>query len=389
MRQTGVCGNRGRRNIEQVFRSGVIMDIPRRDALRNLAFLAGAMACPAHAANVREKFHQALYWHTSGNAIFCELCPHACKLTQGQTGICRNRQNRNGELAALGYGLPCAENVDPIEKKPLYHFLPGSRAYSFAVAGCNLRCKNCQNYAISQTSPLETGAAYRSPKSLVDEAEKAGAASIAYTYSEPAVWFEYMLDVAKIARNRGLKNVMVTSGYINPKPFDELARYLDGAHIDLKSFDDSVYRNLNAGKLKPVLDTILLAKKKGVWVEIINLVIPKWSDNYEMIRKMAAWIRENVGVDAPLHFSRFFPLYQLAQLYPTPTDVLVKAREIAREEKLRYVYIGNVPEIDSDTHCVHCNSLMIKRTGYKVTVTGMNGSTCSKCGAKVPGVWST
>jgi pyruvate formate lyase activating enzyme len=363
------------------------MTITRRDAMRNLAFLAGAMACSASAVKEHKRLHQALYWHVSGNNIQCELCPHACQLAKGQTGICRNRQNRNGELVALGYGLPCAINVDPIEKKPLYHFLPGSRVYSFAVGGCNLRCKNCQNYTISQTSPLETGAAYRSPQSMVDEAKKAGVASIAYTYSEPSVWFEYMLDVAKCARKNGLKNVLVSSGYINPKPIEELAPYLDGAHIDCKSFDDTIYRNLNAGKLKPVLDTILLAKKKGVWVEIINLIVPEWSDDYAMIRKMAVWIRENAGVDVPLHFSRFFPLYQLAQLYPTPADVLVKAREIAREEKLSYVYIGNVPEIDSDTHCVHCNALLIKRTGYNVTVTGMKGSTCSKCGAKVPGVW--
>jgi pyruvate formate lyase activating enzyme len=363
------------------------MSITRRDALRNLAFLAGAMACSTRAANEHEQLHRALYWHASGNDIQCDLCPHACRLANRQTGICRNRKNSNGELVALGYGLPCAINVDPIEKKPLYHFLPGSRAYSFGIAGCNLRCKNCQNYTISQIGPQESGATYRSPQQIIDEARSAGAVSIAYTYSEPSVWFEYMLDVAKLARKNGLKNVMVTSGYINPKPFEEVAQYLDGAHIDCKGFDDSMYRKLNAGKLEPVLDTILLAKKKGVWVEMINLIVPEWSDDYATIRKMAVWIRENAGIDVPLHFSRFFPLYQLAQLYPTPTNVLVKAREIAREEKLRYVYIGNVPEINSDTRCVQCNSLLVKRNGYKVTITGMKGSTCSKCGARVPGVW--
>jgi pyruvate formate lyase activating enzyme len=365
------------------------MMIGRRDALKNLALFTGAMACPALSAHEREQFHRALYWHASGNNIQCDLCPHGCILEKGKTGTCRNRQNRDNELVALGYGLPCAIHVDPIEKKPLYHFLPGSRVYSFAVAGCNLRCKNCQNHSISQTGPLDTGAQFRSPQSLVEEAKASGASSIAYTYSEPIVWFEYMLDVARLARKNGLKNVLVTSGYINAKPFEELAQFIDGAHIDLKSFSDSVYHNLNAGKLKPVLDTILLARKKGVWVEIINLVVPKWSDDFEMIREMAVWVRENAGLDVPIHFSRFFPLYQLANLYPTPTEVLVKARDIALSEKIRYVYIGNVPEINSDTHCAECNALLIKRTGYKVAITGMKGQTCSQCGAKVPGVWKT
>ena len=182
-------------------------------------------------------------------------------------------------------------HVDPIEKKPLYHFLPGCLAYSIAIAGCNLRCKNCQNYSISQVGPLETDVPYVSPQDIVDEARKSGAEAIAYTYSEPSVWIEYMFDIAKLARKVGLKNVLVTCGYINEEPFADVTPYLDGAHIDLKSFDETVYRNLNAGSLEPVLRTILTAKKHGVWVEIVNLVVPQWSDNFEMIRKMAIWVR--------------------------------------------------------------------------------------------------
>jgi pyruvate formate lyase activating enzyme len=366
------------------------MTVTRRSVLKSLAATAvGTVAFPGPYAGETPFPQVALYWKRLGKKIQCGLCPHECMLSNGQTGICRNRKNISGTLVPLGYGLPCAIHADPIEKKPLYHFLPGSRSFSLAVAGCNLRCKNCQNYSISQASPLETGSAYRSPRSIVDEAKASGAASIAYTYSEPTVWFEYMLDIARLARSSGLKNVLVSSGFINKAPFEELAKYLDGAHIDLKSFDDTVYRNLNAGKLAPVLDTIVSAKKKGVWVELVNLVVPEWTDDPVMIQKMCAWVRENTGEDTPVHFSRFFPLFQLAQLYPTPKDDLLKARDIAHKEKLRYVYVGNVPDIDADTRCPGCGSLLVKRDGYRVRVIGMQGPACSKCGSKIPGVWTS
>jgi len=364
--------------------------ITRREMIKNIAVIcAGAAACRVRGfAGERKGEHPAKYWHAFGNdAVQCGLCPHGCVLTQGKTGVCRGRQNKNGALVTLGYGYPCAMHVDPIEKKPLYHFLPGSLAYSIAVAGCNLRCKNCQNYTISQVSPLETDVPYASPQQIVDEAKKSGARAMAYTYSEPTVWIEYMYDTAKLARKAGIKNVMVTSGYINPGPLADLAQYIDGMHIDLKSFDETVYRNLNAGNLRPVLDTILNAKKSGVWVEIVNLVVPQWTDNLDMIRKMAAWIRENAGVDTPLHFSRFFPLYQLEQLYPTPEDILIKAKQVAVEEKLKYVYVGNVPDIDSNTYCPACKNMLVEREGYLVKVKGMKGANCGKCGLKIPGVW--
>ena len=322
-----------------------------------------------------------------GKDIQCDLCPHRCTLVEGVTGVCRGRRNRDGVLTTLGYGYPCAVNVDPIEKKPLYHFLPGTLAYSLAVAGCNLRCKNCQNYTISQTSPLDTEVPYVTPQRIVDEAKKSGANTIAYTYSEPTVWIEYMYDIAILGRKAGLKNVMVTSGFINPQPLAELAPYLDGMHIDLKSYDETVYQNLNAGSLQPVLDAIVTAKKHGVWVEIINLVVPQWTDNLDMIRRMCIWIRDHAGADTPLHFSRFFPLYKLAQLYPTPENVLKRAQEIAHAEKLRFVYVGNVPDIDSNTYCPTCKALLVERIGYLVKVRGMKGAACAKCGAKIPGVW--
>jgi pyruvate formate lyase activating enzyme len=354
-----------------------------------MAFLAGAAACgPLYAGgNEAKGTHPAKYWHTFGDDIQCDLCPNNCILTEGKTGVCRGLQNKNNRLVSLGYGYPCAINIDPVEKKPLYHFLPGSFAYSIAIAGCCLRCKNCQNYTVSQVSPLETDVPYKTPQTIVDEAKKNNARSIAYTYSEPTVWYEYMYDVAVAARKAGLKNIMVTSGYINPEPLSDLAPHLDAMHIDLKSFDENIYRNLSSGKLKPVLDTILLAKEKGLWVEIVNLVVPQWTDNMDMIRKMCAWISERAGTDVPVHFSRFFPLYKLDQLYPTPANTLMAAQKIAFEEKLRYVYVDNVPNVDSNTYCHQCKELLVERKGYLVAVKGLKGSKCGKCGTVVPGVW--
>jgi pyruvate formate lyase activating enzyme len=360
----------------------------RREMLKCAAVMAGAAACGMiHAADQKKIAHPGKYWHAFGDDIQCDLCPNNCILPEGKIGVCRSRQNRSNALFTLGYGYPCAINLDPIEKKPLYHFLPGSSAYSIAVAGCPLRCKNCQNYTISQVSPLETDVPYRSPQNVVDDAKKKGARSIAYTFSEPVVWFEYLYDVAVLARKSGLKNVMVTSGYINPAPLCDLSPYLDGMHIDLKSFDEGIYRNLSSGKLKPVLDTILLAKEKGIWVEIVNLVVPQWTDNMDMIRRMCVWIRDHAGADTPLHFSRFFPLYKLDQLYPTPEKTLKSARKIAVEERLRYVYIGNVPDADSGTYCPKCAAPLVERKGYVVTVKGLRGSKCGKCGTVIPGVW--
>jgi len=329
----------------------------------------------------------ALYEKLRDGRVRCGLCAHRCLIGDGCRGICAVRENRGGTLYSLVYGRLISHAVDPIEKKPLFHFLPGTCAYSVATVGCNFTCKNCQNYTISQVSPLETDVPYASPQQIVDEAKKSGAQAMAYTYSEPTVWIEYVYDTASAAKKAGIKNVMVTSGYINPGPLADLARYIDGMHIDLKSFDETVYRNLNAGKLGPVLDTIVNAKKKGVWVEIVNLVVPQWTDNLDMIRKMAAWIRDNVGTDTPLHFSRFFPLYQLEQLYPTPTETLVAAQKIAFEEKLKYVYVGNVPDVDSNTYCPACKNLLVEREGYLIKVRGMKGEKCGKCGLKIPGVW--
>lgn len=333
--------------------------------------------------------HEARYWHKIDKKhIQCDLCPNGCNLVSGATGICRSRQNVNGSLKTLGYGYPCAIHLDPVEKKPLYHFLPGSKSFSFAIAGCSLRCKNCQNHTISQVSPLSTDVPYLHPRELIQQVIESGAQSIAYTYSEPTVWIEYMFDTASLAKKANIKNILVSSGYVNNIPFSELAPVIDAAHIDLKCFDDEIYKKLNNGKLNPVLDTIIAAKKKGIWIEIVNLVIPKWTDNLEMIRSMCRWICDSIGKDTPVHFSRFFPMYQLSNLPVTSTDILISAQKIAREEKLSFVYVGNVPEIDINTYCASCNTILIERKGYRTDIKGIAQSKCVKCRATIPGIWS-
>lgn len=349
--------------------------------------IAGSSICGAALTN-NDKYHNACFWHKEGDSIICDLCPHGCILSESKTGICRSRQNINGKLVSLGYGKPCAVHSDPIEKKPLYHMLPGTRTYSIGVAGCNLCCKNCQNHSISQVSPLQTQNYHFSPQQIVDDAKRNGCLSISYTYSEPVVWIEYVMDTAKLARKAGLKNVLVSSGYINTEPLKELCTIIDGAHIDLKSFDNTVYRNLNAGKLEPVLQSLKLAKEKGVWVEVVNLVIPQWSDDLGMIRSMCKWISKNLGNDTPLHFSRFFPLYKLENLFPTPLVTLESAKKIALEEKLNFVYIGNVAEFDSNTYCPSCGELLIYRKGYRIKPEALNGGVCEKCKYVVPGIWN-
>jgi pyruvate formate lyase activating enzyme len=287
----------------------------------------------------------------------------------------------------LGYADPCAIHVDPIEKKPFYHVTPGARAYSLAVAGCNFRCKNCQNWTISQSSPLDTRNYDLPPQKAVEEAKRSGCTAIAYTYSEPTVWFEYMYDTCKLARAAGLKNVWVTCGYINEGPLRELAQYLDAATVDLKSFDNRIYGRLNAGSLDPILRTLTTAQKLGIWIEVSNLIVPEWSDDPGMIRAMCAWIRANLGEETPMHFLRFFPMHLLANLPPTPEGTMRAAAKIALEEKLKYVYVGNVAGADQSTYCPSCGNAVVERAGFLVTRVAVRNGTCSHCGRKLRGLW--
>ncbi|MBD3344542.1 MAG: AmmeMemoRadiSam system radical SAM enzyme [Chitinivibrionales bacterium] len=359
----------------------------RREALRNGLGLACAFTAPSCMAGKSSVPHMAMHWQPFGDMVQCELCPHECTLENGKTGICRVRKNKNGTLVTLGYANPCAVHVDPIEKKPLYHVLPGARAYSVAIAGCNFRCKNCQNWTISQQSPLETRNEHLPPQKLVEEAVRRKCTAIAYTYSEPVVWYEWMYDCAKLARQAGLKNLMITCGYVNEAPLRQLAQYMDAANVDLKSFDDSIYRKLNAGRLQPILDTLKLAKKLGIWVEITNLIVPQWTDDPAMIGKMCDWITANLGDDVPLHFSRFSPMHKLAHLSPTPVETLMNAKAVAGKEGLKHVYVGNVA-VDTNTYCPSCKKAVVVRQGYLVKDVSIKNGACSACGAEISGIWT-
>ncbi len=331
---------------------------------------------------------EALFYMTTPRGVKCQLCPNECSLGEGETGDCRNRVNSDGILYSIGYGNPCSLSPDPIEKKPFYHFLPSTKAFSLGVAGCNMACLNCQNWQISQSSPRDTRNHDLMPEETVEKAVNYGCRSIAYTYSEPVTFYEYMLDTSKLAHRQGLKNVMVSNGFINEKPLRHLCQFLDAANIDLKSFDNNIYLKLNAGTLKPVLNTLKIMKEEGVWVEITNLVVPGWTDDLDMIREMSAWLYANGLHDVPLHFSRFYPVHKLTQLPSTPVGTLEEAREIALGEGVRHVYIGNVVGTDAGhTYCPACNKRVISRKGYVITGHHLKDGACEYCGEPIAGVW--
>ncbi|MFN8255292.1 MAG: AmmeMemoRadiSam system radical SAM enzyme [Bacteroidales bacterium] len=333
-------------------------------------------------------FKEASYYVVTPRGIKCQICPNECDIKPGETGNCHTRLRKNDKLYAMAYSNPCAINVDPIEKKPLYQFFPGSTAYSVAIAGCNLVCLNCQNWTISQTGPDKTENYNLSPKDLVDQAIKNNCKSIAYTYSEPIVSFEWVRDSAIIAREKKIKTVLVSNGYINEKPLRELCKYLDASNVDLKSFSEDIYLKLNGGKLEPILRTLKIMKELNVWLEITNLVIPSWTDDLKMIREMCKWLKTNGLDDVPLHFSRFFPLYKLTQLPPTPAATLENARKIALEEGLHYVYADNLPGTkSSNTFCPSCKASVIERKGFVITKNIVNSGKCGLCGKPIAGVW--
>lgn len=328
------------------------------------------------------------YTKKETEVVQCHLCPTACVLENGEVGDCLVRVNKDGELYTKAYGNPVAAHVDPIEKKPLFHFYPGAKAFSIGTAGCNLHCLNCQNAEISQCSPDRIRNISLSPKEVVDTTLDYNGHIIAYTYTEPTVFYEYMYDTSVLAHERGLKNVMITAGYINPKPLRDLAPYMDAANIDLKSFDEDIYRKINKVALKPVLKTLKILKEEGVWIEITNLVIPGWTDNMETIQKMCEWLVANGFEDAPLHFSRFHPTYKLMDAPPTPFKTLKQAKQVALDAGIKHVFIGNVPGTeDEHTFCPGCGKKLINRHGFGSSEMKITYGKCDYCGAVIPGVW--
>ena len=274
--------------------------------------------------------------------VECRLCPHHCRIANGRTGRCRSRRNHDGILISEVYGKPCALAIDPIEKKPLYHFHPGTTCLSLACTGCNFHCHNCQNHDISQVGPDAVDHYDLTPEQVVGLCLKHHCPGIAYTYTEPLTYLEYVLDIARLAHEKGLWNILVTAGYVCQEPLADLLPYLDAANVDLKSFSDDIYQHISGGRLSTVLDTILAMKKAGVWIELTNLVIPTVNDDLDMIRRMCRWLNKNGLADSPLHFSRFFPRYRMQNIEPTPVQTLCAARQIALEEGLQYVYLGNI-----------------------------------------------
>ena len=282
------------------------------------------------------------YQRLDDGAVECQLCPHHCRIADGKAGICRSRRNHSGRLISEIYAKPCALAIDPIEKKPLYHFHPGTTCLSIACTGCNFRCLNCQNHDISQTSPDQTEHYSLSPEEVVSLCLKHHCPGIAYTYTEPLTYIEYITEIAELAHKAGLWNILVTAGYICQKPLADLLPHLDAANIDLKSFSDSIYRRVSGGHLQPVLDTILAMRDAGIWIELTNLIIPGVNDNPQMIRQMCRWLSSNRLDGTPLHFSRFFPRYKMQDIQPTPVQTLIDARQIAYDEGIKLVYLGNL-----------------------------------------------
>jgi len=320
--------------------------------------------------------------------VKCQICPNRCSLSPGDRSICRSKVNIGGKLYSLVYGNPCAVHIDPIEKKPLYHVYPGTPIFSIATTGCNFRCLNCQNWEISQKRPEDVSRGELFPEQVVGETQKRHIPAIAYTYSEPITFYEYMLDTAKLAHERGIKNALISNGYINKGPLKNLAKYLDAANINLKSFENDIYRRLNGGTLKPVLNTFKTLHEMGVWFEMTTLVVPTYVDDPDMVKRMCGWILEALGPDYPLHFLRFFPQYKLTRLPPTPISTLERFRELATQEGIHYVYLGNVPLHEgNNTYCHNCGKILIERKGYRLGQFNLEKGVCRFCKTSIPGRW--
>jgi pyruvate formate lyase activating enzyme len=331
---------------------------------------------------------EAMLWEKlDGDRVHCFLCAHQCKINEGKKGICQVRRNRGGVLFAQTYGRIIAEHVDPIEKKPLYHFYPGSSAYSISAPGCNFRCLWCQNWEISQ-EPREEYLVFgveRPPEEVVSTAINAHCRSIAYTYTEPTMFTEYALDCARPAREAGVANVYVTNGFMTAEMLDAFYPYLDAANVDLKAFRDATYRERIGGKLQPVLDSLLKMKSQGLWVEVTTLVIPGVNDSEAELRDIARFLVKDMGPDTPWHVSRFFPTYKLVDAPATPLETLRLAEEIGRAEGLRYVYVGNA-RANGDTLCPGCGRLLIRRSGFSVITNEVQGGCCPACSTAIAGV---
>ncbi len=322
------------------------------------------------------------------NRIQCQMCPRQCVVSPGKRGHCEVRENRDGVYLSLVYGRIAAHHVDPIEKKPFHHFLPGSMAFSVATAGCNVDCKFCQNWELAQRRPEDLDNVPFTPQELVAYTKRCNSKIIAFTYNEPTVYNEFVYDVAVEGKAQGVKSVIISNGYINEDPMNALCKVIDAYKVDLKSFSQSYYRDIVGGRLTPVLDSLVRLKANDVWTEIVYLTVPTLNDNPAEVAEMAKWIVTELGADVPVHFSRFYPKYKLKNLPPTPVATLERLRKTAQDAGLRYVYLGNVPGHEGEnTICPSCKELLIGRMGYKIFKNNIKGGACQHCGEKIAGVW--
>ena len=369
-------------------------EFTRRDFMKLAALGAQAAACGPAALALAEDAsqlsdHEALaYERLADKKVHCLLCPRECIVPDGERGYCGVRENRDGVYKTLVYARVCASHVDPVEKKPLFHVLPATKAFSIATAGCNVECQFCQNWQISQFLPEEVSSAHYPPATVASMAKKAGCQTIAYTYSEPTVFYEYMLDCAREGNKVGVRSVMISNGFINPDPMTRLCKELAAVKIDLKAFSEQFYRKHVLGRLKPVLATLELLKKLGMHTEIVTLLIPGLNDSIEEARKMSAWVVKNLGPDVPMHFTRFHPAYRMMNRTQTPIKTLERAREAAVAEGVRYAYAGNVPGNQYEhTYCHKCGKKIVGRYAYHITENHVVGGKCEFCGIAIPGVW--
>jgi len=367
----------------------------RREALKNMVTFpllaaagAGAAAGTPAAEDARFVVEARFYEKMPSRRIRCKLCPRECVIDDRERGYCGVRENRGGTYYSLVYGRICSAHVDPIEKKPLFHFAPGSLAFSIATAGCNVNCKMCQNWEISQARPEQLTSTYMPPQKLAAAARESHAVSIAYTYNEPVIFCEYVLDAADAGRASGVKSVVISGGYIQDEPLKEMCRRVDAIKIDLKAYSQKFYREVVNGDLPSVLKTLAAIRKYGVWLEIVYLVIPTLNDSGEEIKGLARWVKTELGPDVPLHFTRFHPDYLLKNLPPTPLETLERAKAIADAEGLHYVYIGNVPGHPAEnTYCPKCRRMVIERAGFTIAGLHLDRGKCQFCQQPIPGVW--
>jgi pyruvate formate lyase activating enzyme len=333
-----------------------------------------------------------LYESLENNKVKCNLCSHRCVIQDGRRGICGVRENQQGALKTLSYGNLIARHIDPIEKKPLFHFLPGTLSYSIATVGCNFRCRFCQNADIAQMPADHEGMIMGDPcaaSAVVAAAERSGCRSISYTYTEPTIFFEFAYETAKLASERGIRNVFVTNGYMTAEALEMIQPYLDAANVDLKAFSEKYYKELCGARLKPVQDTLKLMKSLGIFVEVTTLIVPGLNDDPNELTELAMFIAQELGVETPWHISRFHPTYKLTDRPSTPVETLTKAREIGLKAGLKYVYTGNVPgHAAENTFCHGCGEMVIERRGFQVGRLRMKDGRCAKCGVRIEGVWA-